>query len=663
MSSPAENQAGTNGAASVTTYHCGTLTYTKAGLAAMFAWLLWGDFCFTLMETVVPSILPLKLKALGAPNWLMGVILATIPGILNVTICPYVSFRSDRYRSRWGRRIPFITATMPFLCVSLVLLGWSDGLALFCQKHVTALTALAPATVTIGLIALFMCAFQFFNMFVGSVVCYLFNDVVPAQFLAKFLGMFRIVGTMATALYNYFIFQFAETHMREIFLGASLLYLIGFGIMCLMVKEGEYPPVDSEMDQAGRGWTGIKTFVKESFSLKFYWWLFLFQAFLCVAITVYTFNVFFYQNMGLTLDQIGKYGAVTGVAGIFALYFSAIFTDRWHPIRVNAYMTVFFVIVSAMNLVWLFVSLPGNYFFWLFLGSGVIMGFLNTMTLACGLPLVMRMFPQSRFGQFCSAMALVRAAFVMVAGVLSGLFIDVIKGWYGGSDFAYRYIWVWLTVGGIITAFFSLKAYTSWYRLGGDAHFHPPAPWHETGVEELPVVRIVGPQTRWLNLACRIFNAIMVLSVAGLVPLMWWMYHQGAQMAFRWHGILLLPLSVAAWFCWRWVEHGIKRDMRAVRNNTALHNGIPHHGNLMSVAVTFLVALALWITQVVTAVNLHLETGAIAFGIANVTINFLLIGGVWLMCRIERGYSTRLDTFLSLPADDPTATGVPRQAA
>ena len=46
-------------------YHCGTLSYTKAGLFVLFAWLLWGDFCFTMMETVVPSIMPLKMKALG----------------------------------------------------------------------------------------------------------------------------------------------------------------------------------------------------------------------------------------------------------------------------------------------------------------------------------------------------------------------------------------------------------------------------------------------------------------------------------------------------------------------------------------------------------------------------------------------------------------------
>lgn len=27
-------------------FRVGTLTYTKAGLFSLFAWLLWGDFCF-----------------------------------------------------------------------------------------------------------------------------------------------------------------------------------------------------------------------------------------------------------------------------------------------------------------------------------------------------------------------------------------------------------------------------------------------------------------------------------------------------------------------------------------------------------------------------------------------------------------------------------------
>ena len=80
-------------------YHCGTLTYTKIGLVSLFIWLLWGDFCYTLMETVVPSIIPLTLKGLSCPNWIMGMIISTIPNFMSMTVAPYVSVKSDRCRT------------------------------------------------------------------------------------------------------------------------------------------------------------------------------------------------------------------------------------------------------------------------------------------------------------------------------------------------------------------------------------------------------------------------------------------------------------------------------------------------------------------------------------------------------------------------------------
>ena len=83
-------------------YRCGTLTYTKAGVLSLFLWLLWGDFVFTLMETVVPSIVPLQLEKLGANNTTIGLIGVTIAGVMNMTMNPVISFKSDRHRSKWG---------------------------------------------------------------------------------------------------------------------------------------------------------------------------------------------------------------------------------------------------------------------------------------------------------------------------------------------------------------------------------------------------------------------------------------------------------------------------------------------------------------------------------------------------------------------------------
>ena len=49
-------------------HRCGTLRYTAGGILTLFFWLLWGDFCFTLMETIAGSVMPWKFKALNASN-------------------------------------------------------------------------------------------------------------------------------------------------------------------------------------------------------------------------------------------------------------------------------------------------------------------------------------------------------------------------------------------------------------------------------------------------------------------------------------------------------------------------------------------------------------------------------------------------------------------
>ncbi|MFA5864782.1 MAG: hypothetical protein WC975_08845 [Phycisphaerae bacterium] len=619
------------------------MTYTKVGLFALFAWLLWGDFCFTMMETVVPSILPLKLKSLGCSNWLMGLILTTAPGILNMTVCPYVSFKSDRYRSKWGRRIPFILWTMPFLCSSLVLMGLSDDLSGLLQRNSEFLRQFAPATITIGLIAIFLIMFQFFNMFVGSVFWYLFNDVVPAQFLARFMGLFRIVGTGAGAIYNFFIFKYAESYMREIFIGVAVLYFVGFGMVCLMIKEGEYPPLEGESDDSVRGLKGIKTFFVESFSHRFYWLRFLSTSFAAVGWAILPFTIFFNREMGLSLDQIGKISAISSVAMMAAMYLMAIFVDRWHPLRISVYGAVFGVLGNFMLLVWVFVTIPANYFFWLNLGNVLISTFLGALVTVASLPTEMRTLPKSRFGQFCSAHSMLRSAFTVVAGILAGLFIDLVRNLCHGSDFAYRFIYLWLTVASGVSATLLVMAYIEWYRLGGDKHFHPPVPWNPKGFEELPLVPIVGPQTKWLNISFLLFDGIMWVSVLSIPFLMWWMYLKQQFFAFKWYGLAVLPLCVLGLLCWSVLKQNIRRDITAAKAGSPLRNGIPHHGMLIILSSKFLLAVGVWVCQVLVTVTLNMEKGAIVFGIANGLTNFLLIGTLYLMCRIERGFSVTVD--------------------
>ncbi len=159
----------------------------------------------------------------------------------------------------------------------------------------------------------------------------------------------------------------------------------------------------------------------------------------------------------------------------------------------------------------------------------------------------------------------------------------------------------------------------------------------------MPIVPTVGPQSRWLDITLRLFNAIMYVSVFGTPALMYWMHYKRTMTAFSWHAFLLLPLSIAAWGCWLLVQKRIRADIARINRNETPRNGIPHHGVLLIIAIQFLLALGIWAGQVVVAVNLNMEKAAIIFTAANIITNFILVGSVQLLCWVERGYSVKID--------------------
>ena len=104
-----------------------------------------------------------------------------------------------------------------------------------------------------------------------------------------------------------------------------------------------------------------------------------------------------------------------------------------------------------------------------------------------------------------------------------------------------------------------------------------------------------------------------------------------------------MPASVITWLLWKWLENKIRRDMKRSLGNLPPLHGIPHHGVLMVVAVTYLSELVIWVMQIVMSVNLYQDTSAIVFGIAHVAVNLMLAGCVFVLSRAERSYPMPMD--------------------
>ncbi|MGD1000392.1 MAG: MFS transporter [Candidatus Brocadiia bacterium] len=468
-------------------YRVGTLQYTKAGLAWVFLMLLWGDFVFQLMESVAPSIVPLRLKQLGISDFLLPIVTATIPNIINTMLNPVISTASDRYRGRFGRRIPFMLFSAPFICGALVLLAFSTEIGVWLHGRIGPMTGWSAGAVAILAMSVLWIMFTVLNMFATTVYYYFFNDVVPGMFMSRFFGLFRLVSSLAAVLWNYLIYQHALTHMKLIFLGAALVYFIGFLTMCLGIKEGKYPPAPA----MGEGfWTKLRIYAKECLSHRLYIYMFVHNIFWSVSSACGTYTVFLSLSLGLTLKQIGSIAAAVNLVQMFLSYPAGMLADRFHPMRVMVWIKIGLVAIVPLNFVWLFGNFQPQTAFHILIALAAVELPLGLLYDTTRQPMQMLVWPKSRYGQFCSFNAIVQAACGIVATVAAGLYMTAMRRAFPdakwGTDYCYRMIPAWRLPFLCAALVFLLLMYREWKRLGGLKNYKVPGFADEAAMEDAP---------------------------------------------------------------------------------------------------------------------------------------------------------------------------------
>lgn len=429
------------------------------------------------MEAVWPAIVPLVLKAHEAPNFVIAIVMTTIPQAMNFILNPIISTASDRFRSKLGRRIPFLLFSAPFISLFLVLLGFADQIGTWLHGLISHWNSgLTASTVIIALICVFIVFFRFFELFVSTVFYYLFNDVVPVAFIGRFIGFYKVVGALAGALFHFFIFKYATSHTSVIFLGAAALYLTAFTLMGLNVKEGKYPPPDKIVDKKRRfSLEPVKTFFRECYSARIFRIMFSYSALLAASGSINVFLIFMAFSIGLTIDEVGKVNGATALGSVLLMFPMGMLIDKFHPLRVMIAAQIGYTAVALFKCVFLFHDFHRDTAFWIYLGLAMFyLPFFAANGMA-GLPLVMRIFPHERFGQFCAANAMVAAASSIITGALAGVFLDTARRLLANyGDYYYRLVPAWTFFFAIFMLGASFLLYREWKRLGGDESYRPP---------------------------------------------------------------------------------------------------------------------------------------------------------------------------------------------
>jgi MFS family permease len=229
-----------NGKSSPQIWKVGTLTYTGAGLTVLFLWLLWGDFAWTIKQRAVDPVAQLLMKRHGSSDLLIGLLVGSLPNALGMLLGPVIGVWSDRHRGRWGRRIPFLLVPTPFAAVAMAGVAFSPAMGRWLDGFLGTSSPGLNACVLLAFASSWL-VFEALTTVSNTVFGALINDVVPAELLGRFFGMFRAVGLLAGIVFNVFLMGQAETYATAIFVGLAIVYVVGFSMMCWKVREGSYP--------------------------------------------------------------------------------------------------------------------------------------------------------------------------------------------------------------------------------------------------------------------------------------------------------------------------------------------------------------------------------------------------------------------------------------
>lgn len=442
-------------------WRAGTLTYTAGGLVVLFAWLLLGDFSWSMRDRSVGPMAMWYLNHLGVPNLLFGLLISSFPALIGLVLGPVISVKSDRHRSRWGRRIPFLLVTTPLAAFGMMGIAVTPFIARWVHGHFPDESEMVVSVMCFGV---FWAAFEIATVASYSVFGGLVNDVVPQELLGRFYGLFRAVSLIDGVVFNYWIMGYVPTHFTVILLSVGIFYGASFFWVCLRVKEGQYPPPPPIVP--GKRWPGglwqeVRAYCRDCFSKPYYVAVFLMlmgagQAFMPVN----TFSIPYAASLGVNMESYGRALALTFFISLVLAYPLGWLADVFHPLRVALASLAGYFLVAVMGAI--FATTP-QAFLTIFVMHGVLSGAYFTASASLGA----RLFPRVKFAQFASAALAVGSLATMTLTPLMGGLID-----QTGNVYQLTYVL------GASTAFLALLiggyVYFRFMQMGGPQGYTPP---------------------------------------------------------------------------------------------------------------------------------------------------------------------------------------------
>jgi len=398
----------------------GTLHYSLWGLLATIGWLLVGELGIAVRERWAQPIGLVVLRNVGASDTSIALLLATVPAVISLLLVPAIGLRSDRCRSPWGRRRPYLLVSAPLGAAAMLCVAAAPTLAAFSHGLLGAWSP-GQRALDLGFFCLFWTVFEAAAMTTVALFNGLVNDVMPHGLLGRLYAVLRIVGLGVAIFFNMSLFALADTRLFELLLTIALVFGLSIPLMCLMVREGAYsaPPPASAPALATAPRMSTRTQLLQCCTQRRHLWAF--GAFMLAAVTFSPFNTFsqnYALGLGLAKAELGALTAIGYVVSIASAFGIGWLADRFGSVRVATAMMALYSLIALAGCL---LVRDGTAFRAFYLAHVIVSG--AYFTAAAAMP--MDVFPRAEFVRYNASKDIMVALANILVGTCLGPLLDL----------------------------------------------------------------------------------------------------------------------------------------------------------------------------------------------------------------------------------------------
>jgi MFS family permease len=470
----------------------GTLRYTKRALLTVCGWLLAADIGLAFRARALGPMIQLLLKGMGASNTLIAST-HTIGSALSLIFNPIVASYSDRTRTRWGRRLPFIFVTVPILTVTMAMMGFSPQLGRLLHASLGAWSPGEKASGLIAFIAIFI-VYDLAAIVQGRTWGGLINDIVPHKVLGRFAAAARIISLSAGIIFNQFLLAHVGTYQLTAFIVLSAIYGSTMIVLALFIREGEYPPPPPRPPSRGvmHAWYATLAFIKDCYGNPYYRWVMIMLCIDDIAFNaVNQFSLLHAQSLKMNLQTYGTCLSIQYLIALPLAYPIGMLADKFHPFRVSAV----FLFMYGIAAVWSGFYIHNTTTFVIgFMLHGIFATSYNTAAATMG----NRLLARSRFLILAAGQGIVGTVVGMIVTPLLGVLLDFTSTQAPDGTIVSEYRYTYLVGAGYVVLGVPLYfiVYRKFKALGGPDHYVAPDEVEITpevrGFEVLPAKKSDG---------------------------------------------------------------------------------------------------------------------------------------------------------------------------